>query len=128
MRLKPQAFCSRGWVGNRRSARLALTLIAGAVLVTAGAALIAHASAWRALALTGAALSLVFFLIFFQPLILFGLRLDVAVLLSVGYLGRPTTAMVATQRNGRRRGDLSAVGSGPATSGNLPKHVRGGEQ
>jgi hypothetical protein len=67
-------------VGNRRSAGLALTLIAGLVLVTSGAALVAHASAWRALALTGAALSLVFFLIFFQPLILFGLGLDVAML------------------------------------------------
>jgi hypothetical protein len=94
LRLKPQPFRSRGWWPNRRSARLALTLNAGPVLVTAEAVLIGHASAWRALALTGAALSLVFFLIFFQPLILSGSRLDVAVLLSVGYLGRPTTATV----------------------------------
>jgi hypothetical protein len=92
--LKPRAFRSRGWWPNRRPAGLTLTLIAGAVLVTAEAALIAHASAWRALALTGAALSPVFFLIFFQPLILFGSGLDVAVPLSVGYLGRLTTATV----------------------------------
>src|SRR5690242_20697941 len=72
LRLKPQPFRSRGWWPNRRSARLALTLNAGPVLVTAEAVLIGHASAWRALALTGAALSLVFFLIFFQPLILSG--------------------------------------------------------
>jgi hypothetical protein len=81
-------------VGNRQSAGVALTLIAGALLIGAGATLAAHAATWRAFALAGAGLSFVFFVIYFQPLILFGLGVDVAILLPLGWFARPTTKIV----------------------------------
>lgn len=80
--------------GERKVLGVVLTLAAGAVFVVAGGGLWAQAEWWRALAVTGAALSLVFFVVFFQPLILFGLALDVTVIVALVWLDWPTKSMV----------------------------------
>jgi hypothetical protein len=72
----------------------ALTLSAGAAFVIAGGGLWAHAEWWRAVAVTGAALSLLFFVVFFQPVILFGMALDVAVIGALVWLKWPSESMV----------------------------------
>jgi hypothetical protein len=54
----------------------------------------AHAEWWRAFAVTGAALSLLFFVVFFQPVILFGLALDVAIIVALVWLKWPSESMV----------------------------------
>jgi hypothetical protein len=81
-------------LGERKILGLALTLAAGAAFVIAGGGLWAQAEWWRALTITGAALSLLFFLVFFQPLILFGMALDVAVIVALVWLDWPTKSMV----------------------------------
>jgi hypothetical protein len=81
-------------VGERKALGLALTLAAGAAFVIAGAALWADAEWWRALAITGAALSLLFFAAFFQPVILFGIALDVAIIVALAWFSWPTKSMV----------------------------------
>jgi hypothetical protein len=81
------------WLFEQKKALgLALTLAAGAAFVIAGAGLWAHADWWRALAVTGAALSL--FVVFFQPVILFGMALDIAVIVALVWLEWPTKSMV----------------------------------
>ncbi len=82
-------------VGERKLLGLALTLAAGAAFVIAGAGLWMEAG-WRrrALAVTGAACSLVFFAFFFQPVILFGLALDVAVIVALVWLEWPSQSTV----------------------------------
>jgi hypothetical protein len=83
------------WLFEQRKALgIALTLAAGAAFVIAGAGLWAHAEWWRAVAVAGAALSLVFFGVFFQPVILFGMALDVAVIVALVWLQWPTKSMV----------------------------------
>jgi hypothetical protein len=83
------------WLFEQKKALgVALTLAAGAALGIAGAGLLAHAEWWRALAVTGAALSLVFFVVFFQAVILFGMALDVAVIVALAWLDWPTKSMV----------------------------------
>lgn len=79
---------------QRKAVGTALTLAAGAAFVIAGAALWAHAEWWRPLAVAGAALSLLFFVVFFQPVILFGMALDVAVIVALVWLKWPTKSMV----------------------------------
>ena len=79
---------------QRRALGVALTLTAGAAFVVAGGGLWAHAEWWRALAIAGATLSLVFFVVFFQPVILFGMALDVAVIVALAWLDWPTKSMV----------------------------------
>jgi hypothetical protein len=81
-------------IGERKVLGLALTLAAGAASVIAGGGLWVQAEWWRALAVTGAALSLLFFVVFFQPLILFGMALDVAVIVALVWLDWPTKSMV----------------------------------
>ena len=81
-------------IGERKALGLALTLAGGAAFIIAGAGLWAQAEWWRALAVTSAALSLLFFLVFFQPLILFGMALDVAVIVALVWLDWPTKSMV----------------------------------
>jgi hypothetical protein len=81
-------------IGERKALGLALTLAAGAAFIIAGGGLWAQAEWWRALAVTGAALSLLFFVVFFQPLILFGLALDVAVIAALVWLKWPSESMV----------------------------------
>jgi hypothetical protein len=81
-------------LGERKAVGTALTLAAGAAFVIAGAGLWAHAEWWRALAVTGAAISLLFFVVFFQPVILFGMALDVAVIVALVSLKWPTESMV----------------------------------
>ena len=82
------------WLFEQRKAfGIALTLAAGAAFVIAGGGLWAHAEWWRALAVTGAALSLVF-VVFFQPVILFGMALDVAVIVALLSIKWPTKSMV----------------------------------
>lgn len=81
-------------IGERKVIGLALTLAAGAAFVIAGGGLWAEAEWWRALAVTAAALSLLFFVVFFQPLILFGMALDVAVIVVLVWLDWPTRTMV----------------------------------
>jgi hypothetical protein len=81
-------------IGERKALGIALTLTAGAVFIIAGGGVWAQAEWWRAVAVTGAALSLVFFVVFFQPLILFGLALDVAVIVTLVWLDWPTKSMV----------------------------------
>jgi hypothetical protein len=81
-------------IGERKILGLALTLAAGAAFVIAGGGLWAQAEWWRALAITGAALSLLFFVVFFQPVILFGMALDVAVIVALVWLDWPTESMV----------------------------------
>jgi hypothetical protein len=56
------------WLFEQRKALgIALTLAAGAAFVIAGAGLWAQAEWWRALAVTGAALSLLFFVLSSNP-------------------------------------------------------------
>jgi hypothetical protein len=81
-------------IGEKKTLGLTLTLAAGAAFVIAGGGLWAQAEWWRALAVTGAALSLLFFVVFFQPLILFGLALDVAVIVALVWLNWPSESMV----------------------------------
>ena len=81
-------------IGERKALGVALTLAAGAVFIIAGGGLWAQAEWWRALAVTGAVLSLLFFVVFFQPLILFGLALDVAVIVALVWLKWPSESMV----------------------------------
>jgi hypothetical protein len=81
-------------IGKRKALGLTLTLAAGAAFVIAAGGLWAQAEWWRALAVTAAALSLLFFVIFFQPLILFGMALDVAVIVALAWLSWPTKSMV----------------------------------
>jgi hypothetical protein len=73
---------------------LALSLAGGAAFIIAGGGLWAQAVWWRALAVTGAALSLLLFVLFFQPLIVFGMALDVAVIVALVWLAWPTKSMV----------------------------------
>jgi hypothetical protein len=80
--------------GEGKVVGLALTLAAGAAFAVAGGGLWAQAEWWRALAVTGAALSLVFFVVFFQPVILLGMALDVAVIVALAWLSWPTRSMV----------------------------------
>jgi hypothetical protein len=80
--------------GEGKVLGLTLTLAAGAAFVIAGGGLWSEAEWWRALAVTGAALSLVFFVVFFQPVILFGMALDVAVIVALAWLSWPTKSMV----------------------------------
>lgn len=79
---------------GKKALGLALTLAAGAAFVIAGGALWAQAEWWRAVAVTAAALSLLFFVVFFQPLILFGMALDVAVIVALLWLDWPSKSMV----------------------------------
>ena len=81
-------------IGEKKALGLTLTLAAGAAFVIAGGGLWAQAEWWRALAVTAAALSFVFFVVFFQPLILFGLALDVAVIVALVWLKWPSESMV----------------------------------
>lgn len=81
-------------IGEKKVLGLALTLAAGAAFVIAGGGLWAHAEWWRALAVTGAALSLLFFVVFFQPVILFGMALDVAIIVALVWLKWPSESMV----------------------------------
>lgn len=85
---------SVGEVPPRALAGIVLTLAAGAAFVIAGAGLWAHAEWWRALAVTGAAVSLLFFVVFFQPAILFGMALDIALIVALVWLKWPTKSMV----------------------------------
>jgi hypothetical protein len=80
--------------GERKAVGFALTLAAGAAFVFSGAALWAEAEWWRPLAMTAAAASLVYFVVFFQPVILFGMALDVAVILALAWFSWPTKSMV----------------------------------
>ena len=83
------------WLFEQRKALgIALTLAAGAAFIIAGGGLWAQAEWWRALAVTAAALSLLFFVVFFQPLILFGMALDIAVIVALAWLGWPTKSMI----------------------------------
>jgi hypothetical protein len=81
-------------LGQRKALGIALTLAAGACFLVAGAGLLAQTEWWRAVAVTGAALSLAFFVVFFQPLILIGMALDVAVIVALVWLKWPTKSMV----------------------------------
>ena len=81
-------------IGERKVLGLVLTLAAGAAFVIAGGGLWAQAEWWRALAVTGVALSLLFFVVFFQPVILFGMALDAAVIIALAWLSWPTKSMV----------------------------------
>lgn len=81
-------------IGERNLLGVTLTLAAGAAFVVAGGGLWAQAEWWRALAVTAAALSLLFFVVFFQPLILFGLALDVAIIVALVWLAWPTKSLV----------------------------------
>jgi hypothetical protein len=80
--------------GGGKALGLPLTLLAGAVLIAAAAGLWAHADWWRTVAVAGALLSLLFFAAFFQPLIMFGMALDVAVIVALVWLHWPTKSMV----------------------------------
>jgi hypothetical protein len=80
--------------GEKKAVGLALTLAAGAAFAIAGAALWAEAEWWRPLAVAAATASLVYFLVFFQPAILFGIALDVAVIVALAWLSWPTKSMV----------------------------------
>ncbi len=80
--------------GHRKELGIALTLAAGACFLVAGAGLWAQAEWWRALAVTSAALSLAYFVVYFQPLILIGMALDVAVIVALVWLNWPTKSMV----------------------------------
>ena len=83
------------WVfGNQQVAGVVLALVAGGILILAGAALAMAASPWRVLAVVGAGVSLLFFVVYFQPLILIGLGIDIAILVLVGRLSWPTKEMV----------------------------------
>jgi hypothetical protein len=81
-------------IGEKKALGLALTLAAGAAFIIAGGGLWAQADWWRALAVTGAALSLFFFVVFFQPVILFGMALDVAIIVALVWLKWPSESMV----------------------------------
>jgi hypothetical protein len=81
-------------IGDRKVVGLSLTLAGGAAFVIAGGALWAEAEWWRPLAMTAAAASLVYFVVFFQPAILFGMALDVAVILALAWFSWPTKSMV----------------------------------
>ena len=80
--------------GSGRSIGGALTIAAAVLTIAAAVMLLLHGSTWRTLAVLGACLSLVFFVVFFQPLIIFGLALDVAIIVAIGYFAWPTKAMV----------------------------------
>lgn len=85
----------RSWiVGNHSTAGTATTLIAGALLMLAAVLLAAHSPSWRPLAVAGAGISFAFFVVYFQPLILLGFGIDLAIVISVGRLAWPTTEMV----------------------------------
>jgi hypothetical protein len=81
-------------LGDGKAVGIALALAAGAAFVIAGAGLWAQADWWRALAVTGAAVSLMYFVVFFQPLILFGMALDAAIIVALVWLTWPTKSMV----------------------------------
>jgi hypothetical protein len=80
--------------GEKKAVGFALTLASGAAFVIAGAALWAQVEWWRPLAVAAAAASLVYFVVLFQPAILFGLVLDVAVIIALAWLSWPTKSMV----------------------------------
>jgi uncharacterized membrane protein (UPF0136 family) len=86
----------KSWlIGDRgHSAGVVLTIVAGLVLLVAGAMLVAHGPMWRTLAVLGACLSLAFFVLFFQPLIILGMSVDIAIIISIGYFAWPTNTMV----------------------------------
>jgi hypothetical protein len=81
-------------IGERKILGLTLTLAAGVAFVIAGGGLWLQAEWWRALAVTAAVISLLFFVVFFQPVILFGMALDVAVIVALVSLDWPTNRMV----------------------------------
>jgi hypothetical protein len=79
---------------GKKAVGLVLTLAAGAAFLIAGAALWAEAEWWRPLALAAAAASLLYFVVFFQPVIVFGMALDVALIVALAWLSWPTKSMV----------------------------------
>lgn len=81
-------------VGDSQAVGVVLAFAAGALFLLAATELWAHASRWRPLALAAAAVSLGFFAIFFQPLILVGVAFDVAVIVALGWLSWPSPTTV----------------------------------
>ena len=80
--------------GEKKAIGIALALAAGALFVISGGGLLAQAEWWRPLAVTAAVLSLLFFVVFFQPLILFGMALDAAVIVALVWLDWPTKSII----------------------------------
>jgi hypothetical protein len=81
-------------LGDRKDLAAALTLAAAALFAAAGIGLWTHAEWWRAATVAGAAVSLAFFVAFFNPLILVGTALDVGLLVAVGVRHWPPEATV----------------------------------
>jgi hypothetical protein len=81
----------RSWAfGDHKGAGLALSFLAGGLLIAAAASLALDSSTWRPLAVVGAAASCAYFLVYFQPLILIGLGIDIAMLVTIIGFGWPT--------------------------------------
>jgi hypothetical protein len=77
-------------VGDSHGLGIMLALAAGAVFLLAAVELWMRAARWRALAVTAAAVSLCFFLVFFQPVILLGVAFDAAVIVALVWLRWPS--------------------------------------
>ncbi len=83
-------------VGDSHAVGVVLACAAGVLFLLAAAELWAHAARWRPLALSAAVVSLGFFVVFFQPVILVGVAFDAAVILALGWLRWPSPATVGT--------------------------------
>ena len=81
-------------VGDSHSLGVGLALTAGIAFLLAAVELWVRARRWRALAVLAASVSLCFFLVFFQPLILVGVAFDAAVIAALAWLKWPSPAAV----------------------------------
>jgi NADH:ubiquinone oxidoreductase subunit 6 (subunit J) len=81
-------------LGRQKGISVGLTLAAGALFVVAAVGLWARAEWWRPVTVTGAALSLLFFVVYFNPFILFGMALDVGLIVAIAWLDWPSKSMV----------------------------------
>lgn len=81
-------------LGDRKAIAVALTLGAAVLFLIAGIGLWGHAEWWRTLTVAGAALSLLFFVVYFNPFIVLGMALDIGLIVGIAWLAWPTTSMV----------------------------------
>jgi hypothetical protein len=81
-------------IGDRKALAAVSTLAAGALFVVAGIGLWAHAGWWRPVTVAAAVISLMYFVVFFNPLILLGMAIDVGLIIAIVWLDWPTQSMV----------------------------------
>lgn len=86
---------AHSWLlGERRGLAVVVAALAAALYLVAGAALMAHAAWWRAVAVAGSGVSLTLITSYFHPWLSFGAGLDIALIAAVAWLDWPARALL----------------------------------